>query len=412
VTTLLPPSPLEEPRPPPRRDGSLLVAVVAIVVSVALVAGIVLVVRDDGGQASAPGQEAPARSSTTTAPPDDLAEAVRELSDFVAEERGRPFKAAVEVELLDDETFVDRLRASEDEDEASIAESERLLRAVGLLDADDDLVEAVETASAEGVLGFYDPEDDELVVRGSELSPGVLQTLVHELTHAWDDQHFQLDRPALEEADDESWFGFSALVEGNAVRVEGAWEGTLSQEQRVQLRSDEGSATDRVLSADVPQIVLQLLTLPYVTGSSLVDELLRAGGEERVDAAFGAPPTTSEHVLDPTTYVDGAEPPVPVTEPAADGPVVDRGVYGAAGVLLTLIDHIPAEDARRAAEGWGGDRYVTWTAGDRTCVRMAFAGDDPEDVRELQSAWSAWAEDAPGADVRNDGGRVTVTSCG
>jgi hypothetical protein len=410
--TTLPPSPLEQPRPPQRRDPSLLVALVALVVALALVAGIVvLVTRDDGGEA-APAPEPPARESTSTAAPDQLEQAVRELSDFVAEERGRPFEEEVDVELLDDDAFVDRLRAQSEEDRSSVEESGRLLRAVGLLDADDDLLEAVDRATAEGVLGFYDPEDDALVVRGSELTAGVRSTLVHELTHAWDDQHFELHRPAVEEADDESWFGFSALVEGNAVRVEETWQGTLSPGERVELRSDEGTAAQRLQSADVPPIVLQILTLPYVVGASLVLELVRVGGEARVDAAFAAPPTTSEQVLDPTTYVDGGEPAVPVPEPAADGPVVDRGVYGAAGVALTLLDRIPTEDAQRAAEGWGGDRYVTWADGNRTCVRMAFAGDDPGDVRELRSAWTAWAEDAGDADVREADGRVVVTSCG
>ena len=417
MTTLPPPSPLEQPPAPGGRDRSLLVAAVAVLVAVALVAGIVvLVTRDDGDEAAPPATtaapEAADDGTTTTAAPDELEAAVAELSAFVAEERGRPFRSPVEVELLDDDAFVGRLRDLSEEDEAGIEESARLLRAVGLLDADHDLVAALDEASASGVLGFYDPEDDELVVRGSDLSVGVRSTLVHELTHAWDDQHFELHRPAVDDADDESSFGFSALIEGNAVRVEERWGDTLSQEERVQLRSDEGSASDRLGSADVPQIVLQIMSLPYVAGSSLVDTLSRAGGEERVDAAFAAPPTTSEQVLDPATYVDGPEPAVPVPEPAADGEVADRGVYGAAGVLLTLIDRIPTEDAQRAAQGWGGDRYVTWQAGDRTCVRVAFAGDTGTDGRELREAWSAWAEDAEDADVRETGGRVVVTSCG
>src|ERR687890_778064 len=111
-----------------------------------------------------------------------------------------------------------------------------------------------------------------------------------------------------------------------------------------------------------------------------------------------APPTTSEQVLDPSTYVDGPEPAVAVPEPAADGPVTDRGAFGAAGVLLTLVDRIPVDDARTAAGGWGGDRYVTWAAGRRTGVRLAIAGDRPPDLRELRSAWSAWADEGEGAD--------------
>jgi len=413
VTTLLPPSPLEQPRPPRRRDGSRAVALAAVLVAAALVAGILVLTTGDDGSSPAPTTtESREGGPSTTAPPDDLQVAVRELSDFVAEQRGRPFREPVDVELLDDEAFVDRLRDLSEEDEASVEESGRLLRAIGLLDADDDLVEAVDRATAEGVLGFYDPEGDALVVRGSDLTPGVRSTFVHELTHAWDDQHFELHRPELDDADDESSFGFSAVLEGNAVRVEEAWAATLPSDERAQLRSDEGTASDRLTSADIPPIVLQLLSLPYAAGRSLVEELLRAGGEARVDAAFAAPPTTSEHVLDPATYLDGPEPAVAVPEPAADGPVTDRGVFGAAGVLLTLIDRIPVDDARAAAGGWGGDRYVTWRAGDRTCVRVAMAGDSAVDVGELRSAWSDWAEDAPGADVQEDDGRVVVSSWG
>ena len=419
MTPLPPASSLEEqPAPPVRRDGSRVVAVVAVVVAVALVAGIVvLTTRDDDQEpvASAPTTTAPERDterSTTTGAPDEVEAAVRELSAFVAEERGRPFREDVDVELLADDEFVARLEELGEEDEASVAESGRLLQAVGLLDAGDDLVEAVDRAAAEGVLGYYDPEDDALVVRGTDLSAGVRSTLVHELTHAWDDQHFELDRPALDEADDESAFGFSALLEGNAVRVEEAWGETLSDDERDELESAAESASDRLGAADVPPIVLQLLTLPYAAGSQLVAELVQAGGEGRVDAAFAAPPTTSEQVLDPSTYVDGPEPAVAGAEPAADGPVTDRGVFGAAGVLVTLIDRLPVDDARTAAGGWGGDRYVTWEAGDRTCMRVAFAGDSATDLRELRSAWSDWAEEGEGAEVQEADGRVVVTSCG
>ena len=74
-----------------------------------------------------------------------------------------------------------------------------------------------------GVVGFYDPETDELVVRGAALTPYVRTTIAHELVHALDDQHLDLDRPEYDEADDEIGFGFSSVVEGNARRVENAY---------------------------------------------------------------------------------------------------------------------------------------------------------------------------------------------
>ncbi len=417
MTTVLPPSPPAGPRLPPRRRSRPIPVAVAVAVVVALVAGVVVVTRGGDGPGPGPpagdgGDDRPAATSPAEAE-DALQVAVRELSDVVAEARGRPFLRAVDVELLADDAFVARLRAVESDEEA-LDESARLLRALGLLAPDEDLRAAVDAVSAAGVAGFYDPETDELVVRGSELRPSVRSTLVHELTHAWDDQHFELHRPALDRADDESGFGFSALVEGDAVRVERSWVATLSAEERADVGAAEGDASGRLEAADVPPIVLQLISLPYLAGPELVDGLLREGGERRVDGAFAAPPTTSEQVLDPARFVDGPEPAAPVPEPAADGPVVDRGTFGAAGVLVTLADELAPDTARQAAEGWGGDRYVTWADGASTCVRVAMTGDEPEDVDELARAWGAWAgaEREGGRSVRQVDDRVVVTACG
>jgi hypothetical protein len=415
MTDLSPPSdaPAEAPPPAPNRGARLAIALVALAVVVALVAGVVVVTSgDDGGDDEAPPTTepaAPAEDPPAGEDPRALEEAVAELSAFVEQRRGRPFVRPVDVELLADEEFVERLRAQED-DEQEVEETARLLRAVGLLEADDDLQAAIDEVTAEGVAGFYDPEEDALVVRGSEVSPAVRSTLVHELTHAWDDQHFELHRPQLREADDESAFGFSALVEGNAEAVEQSWAAQLPADERdeVEASQDEAGGLEE---ADIPEVVLQLIALPYVAGPDLIAGLLAAGGVARVDAAFEAPPTTSEQVLDPTTYIAAPQPAVPVPDPPADGEVEDEGVFGAAGVLITLADAVSEAAARRSAAGWGGDRYVTWADGDRTCVRVAVVGDTPADTSELRDAWTQWAGAQDDARVEDAEGRVVVTSC-
>ena len=45
-----------------------------------------------------------------------------------------------------------------------------------------------------GTLAFYDPTDERVRVRGTEMTVGLEVTLVHELTHALQDQHFDLER--------------------------------------------------------------------------------------------------------------------------------------------------------------------------------------------------------------------------
>lgn len=416
-----------QPPDGPRRPRGPLAVIVAVAVVLVLVAGVATVLllgnEDDPG-AAAPDTTTTEPESTTTDPDADpdpapapaggqaaLEAAVAELSTFVAEARGAPFPEPVTVELLEGQAFNDRLLADFEEERADIELVGRLFVAMGLLEADQDLYEIFRDFLGVGVLGFYDPETGELVVRGAEITPYTRSTIVHELVHAYDDQRFELDRPALDEADDESSLGFTALVEGNAVRIQRAWEAELSAAERNALMAEQFAAVAGVDLGDVPLVLLAQIDFPYSSGPDLVEALVRAGGEARVDAAFGAPPVTSEQVIDPALYLEG-EGPLPVPSPPADGDVIDQGSYGELTLLITLGDVLDAETARQAAQGWGGDAYVAWREGEATCVRTVFRMDTPRDLAELVAAWRMWVEEHPDADVSTSDDTVTVSACG
>jgi hypothetical protein len=403
--------------------------VAALVAAVLLVAGVVGVVvllateDDDDVAAPAPAEpdeptpsesEQPEPTTTATDPPpagqSELEAVVAELSGYVAEVRGAPFPGPVEVELLDGDAFDERVLADFEEGREDTDLVGRLLVAMRLLEPDQDLFELYGDFLGEGVLGFYDFEIGELVVRGSSLTLFTRSTIVHELTHAYDDQRFELDRPVVREAADESGLGFLALIEGNAVRVQQQWEATLSEDQRDELLSEQIAAVGGLDVGDLPLVLLRQIEFPYTAGALLVEALVEAGGEGRVDEAFGAPPVTSEQVIEPDRYLD-AEGPLPVATPPADGEVIDEGTYGQLALRLTLGDVIDRETAREAADGWGGDAYTAWADGERTCVRTAFVMDTPGDLTELVDAWQAWAAERPGATVAPGDGDVTVTSC-
>ena len=353
------------------------------------------------------GQAVPGTSDPASA----LEAVVAELSDHVATVRGAPFPAPVNVELLDDDAFADRLLEDLEQQRADLDLAGRLLVAFELLDRDDDLFEIYEGFLGAGVAGFYDPETGALVVRGAELTPSTRSTIVHELTHAYDDQRFELHRPELDEAEDESGLGFLALTEGNAVRVQQRWEATLSGGERAALLLEQlGEAGDLDVGA-IPLVLLRQIEFPYTDGSLLVEALLDAGGEDRVDAAFAAPPTTSEQVLDPDAYLAG-EGASPVPAPTADGEVVDEGSFGQLTLELTLASVLDRRTAREAADGWGGDAYVAWFEDDRTCVRTAFRMDSAADLDELADAWDDWSDEHGDATVVTDDRTVTVTACG
>ena len=306
-----------------------------------------------------------------------------------------PFSKPVPVTLLDSAAFRTRLAAAQAEGEnpADVIKAQKVLRALGLLDKSVDLAKAEKGLLSDAVAGFYDPKKKDLVVRGADpSSPYVRVVLAHELTHADQDQHFGLDRPALDKRDDEASQAFTALLEGDAVRIQQAYLDSLPAKDRAKARVEEGSQAGSI-SPDVPPVLLDTLSFPYTFGVEFVKAVVKAGGQARLDAAFANPPSTSEQILHPELFLAG-QGPMPVADPAADGKVIDHGVVGEFGLLLMFLDAkqpLSQAVAARAAGGWGGDRYVAWDKGDQTCLRANFVMDTQADTDQLVSALREWA---------------------
>ena len=413
------------PRTEPWRPGGLFKAV-ALLTAVLLVAGIAaaFAVRtpaeddaDDRAGEPAP-DPAPVAARTVEVAPDSVpAEGASELEQllptllrFTSEARGLPFLRPVRVTLLGDDAFRARLKedAEEDaeEDAGELRTTQRVLQALGLLEDDVDLEEALESLFGDAVAGFYDTEKDDLVVRGDELTASVKVTLVHELTHALQDQHFDIDRDDLDDRDDEASIGLQGLVEGDAVRIERLYLESLSSQERKRAEREEMEAGAGI-DPDVPQVVLQLVAFPYIFGPEFATAVFEGAGQSRLDAAYAEPPTTSEQLLHPEAFLD-AEPVVPVETPKADGKEIDQGVLGELGLLLVL--NAAGTSGQRAAEGWGGDRYIAWEDGDETCVRVTVATDSPQDDAELRQALDRLARSRDGVQVTGKG-PLTLTSC-
>ena len=335
-----------------------------------------------------------------------LAPVVAELQAFVESARGLRFLRPVDVSVLADAAFRRKLGEGEPVDEADVEVQVGVLRALGLLRGDDDLGEA-SALDADSVAGFYDTETKELVVRGARLTPFVRQVLVHELTHALDDQHFGLDRDLV---DEEAALAFEALVEGDALLVEARYLASLPPAEREQAEAEENVTFGAGGRFDgVPDFVLELAEFPYRDGPEFVDAVLDAGGRARLDAAFRTPPTTSAEVLHPTRYLTGRgrRPAPPVV---AGGRILDEGPLGELVLRLVLLTAVPEREAARAAAGWAGDRYVAWTADRRTCVRASVVLDTPAEAAELSASLRRWAAEHPGGAVEAAGPAAVVLS--
>lgn len=333
------------------------------------------------------------------------------LLAFVEDERGLPFREPVQVEVLGDDEFLDVFYEEPDDVEPERADRDpgATLTALGLFQADDDVEQEVVDSLDEGVVGFYDPRDGRLVVRGDRADVFVELVIVHELVHALQDQHFDLERPELEDVEDESLLAFDSLVEGDAVRVELAWYETQTPARRQEVDDVLGGVLQDDDDDDDGDVVESLLGFPYYAGPPLVEVLLAGGGQPALDAAFVTPPTTSEQVLHPDRTGPAAVP-VEVAVPESSGRLVDQGVLGELGLALVLgVD--PTEPGG-PQDGWGGDSYSTRELGGRTCTVLDVQVDSRQDGEDLRPALDEWAADHPDADVA-DGpdGLLRVNAC-
>ena len=133
----------------------------------------------------------------TTESPDTWDPRVTKYVRFVEQHRKLRFEHPVAVEFLDDGAFVKAYQRDDPKvTKRDRAEAERAagqLRALGLVAGPVDLIDAESDLGATTTVGFYDQERKQLSVRGTDLTDvDVRVTLVHELTHALQDQRFDL----------------------------------------------------------------------------------------------------------------------------------------------------------------------------------------------------------------------------
>ncbi len=159
--------------------------------------------------------------------PDEWDPRVADLAAYVEDERELGFDHPVHVDFLTPAEYTeattggDDLSEEQERDDLEVFASQ--LRALGVASGDIDLYEAFNAVVDGGTLAFYDPTDERIRVRGTEMTVGLEVTLVHELTHALQDQRFELDRLRDPSIDSGASSAFRALGEGDAVRVENAY---------------------------------------------------------------------------------------------------------------------------------------------------------------------------------------------
>ena len=172
----------------------------------------------------------------------------------------------------------------------------------------DDLLQTSRNLAAEGVLGYYDPEEKSFIVIGDEDTFGALKwmTYAHEYTHALQDEHFDLSMLQSEEETSDSTKAVGALVEGDANLVEFLFYESLRPEPQAGLAtsiedtSREFSESPKV--TEEPRILSETFGWEHSAGLEFVFRLYLEGGFDVVDKAYENLPRSTEQILHPEKY--------------------------------------------------------------------------------------------------------------
>jgi hypothetical protein len=342
---------------------------------------------------------------------------VAEVEDQVEQVRGLTYEHPVAVTAVDDDEMRRRVEESFDRSYPAEAYDRRTAawRTIGVIPPGADLREALRTFLGGQVLGFYDSETGELVYEGSgELDVQERLVLAHELTHALDDQRFDLSRlDALgRRCQDEASEAALGVVEGNAQFVSAS---TLARFSPGDLGDVLGALLqglgDQPDLAGVPPFVQALEIWPYTAGLTFVTGLELDGGTAAVDAALRHPPTTTEQVIHPERYPSDVPSPVDVPDlSAALGPgwgdldAMQVGEEWLDAMLRLRLDGSVADDA---SAGWDGGVYRAWSDGDAVAVVMDTAWDSAADATAFADAMNDWNGDGH-ASVHADGDHVRL----
>jgi hypothetical protein len=340
------------------------------------------------------------------------------LAAFVEHTRGLKFEHPVNVIFMTDAAFKQRVTTGPEslskKDRAKLQNDVGYLRALGLVSGHLDLLAAVNQTSSEGVNAFYDPADKVIRIRGTKLDVATRVTVVHEMTHALQDQHFSLVKLQKMNNDDESG-SIQALVEGDATYVENAYVDKLSAADKAAYDAQSAAQDAQANFKGVPPVLQIMFGAPYQFGPALVEVLRTKGGQASLDTAFRHPPTSEEQVFDPVKFINYDKPET-VTKPSAPAgaKVFDGGTFDPIGWYTMLSERVDAHVALRAVDGWGGDQYIAYqTSDNRSCQRTRYQGETSTDTATMQRALAAWMQALPvkTASVTRDGSTLLFESC-
>src|ERR1035437_6643598 len=307
--------------------------------------------------AAAPAQQPPATTAPQTAPqsqaPDkdhsksetritpeqarQLFSLVDELIKFSSDETGLPIKSQVKRQITSRATVESYLKEKFDEDESArrMQRSEIVLKKFGLLDRDFALKPFLLQLLKEQIEAYYDSKTKTVYMLDWVDIEEQKPVLAHELTHALQDQHSDLEKwndqtpddVSLNSRDDNDHLAKDemdtareAVAEGQATAVMMDYilkpmGKSLVKDPEVMdfVRQHMAASEDSPVLARAPLLLSESLLFPYREGLSFEQDVWMDQGQAAAFAGtLDRPPSSSWEIINPREYEKRHMPAVPL----------------------------------------------------------------------------------------------------
>ena len=318
--------------------------------------------------ANAPAASEQTSSSTLLATADQVFEEMSRIT-------GLPIRAPLKRELVNRsqvEKFITG-KIHEDNTPEEIHVQEGTLKAFGFVSSDFNLEKFLVAFYTEQAAGFYDPDHKTMYI--ADWPPPELQALVlaHELTHALQDQNFDLKKfLEAEKKDDDATAARQAVAEGHAMAA--MIQKMVRPADLASLPSLEpmmsGLAAQQMqqypVFSSAPYFFRFQALFPYSEGMGFMQKGLALGGWKKLQSVFLHPPETTKEFFESSVYFDSESlpkislPRPPTFESAPGYKRLSENTLGELGYRALLGQFISEQEAKSAGSQWLADRYVLY----------------------------------------------------
>jgi len=357
---------------------------------------------------------------------------VKSAMHIASEIRGLEAKAKVPCKIQNKAEVESYLRETLEKKvpKQKLLNEEKLYKLIGFLPLSYDYQNGLIKLYTEQLGGYYDPDQDFYAMAG--WMPEVVQMpiAVHELTHALQDQHYDLGKMMSQEDDfTDALLAKSAFVEGDATAVmidfgrRGTGAAPLEKDKQVSglvMQNLAGAMFSTGLH-EAPPVLQAVLVFPYMSGLYFVHSLLTEGSYARVDKAYSKVPASTEQILHPEKYSKNEDQPRIIDEETiikrfnlTPEQITYRDSFGEFMIISVLSSWLPKAQAQKAAAGWGGDKAVLLAPSPEQGAMGAaiwwLVWDSEADAEEFFTSISSAYEKRFAKTAVKEGDRLAVTS--